>query len=68
MTDEKANNCNDNRDVKAKTDALPENEIDTLPTAETKEDKLIRNLFLYKTVYEAAIKAGYTEYTAKSTI
>jgi len=50
------------------TNIVPQREIDDLPVAETKEDKLIRNLFLYKTVYEAAIKAGYTEYTAKSTI
>ena len=42
--------------------------IDDLPVAETKEDKLIRNLFLCKTVYEAAILAGYSENTAKSTI
>ena len=50
------------------TDIVPQKEIDDLPTAETREDKLIRNLYICKTVYEAAIKAGYSENTAKSTI
>ena len=50
------------------TDIVPQKEIDDLPTAETREDKLIRNLYICKTVYEAAILAGYSENTAKSTI
>jgi len=61
----KENNDNDNTKI---TDVVPQNEIDDLPTTESREDRFIRNLFICKTPYEAAIKAGYTVNTAKSTI
>lgn len=41
---------------KKKTETLPE-----LKKAETKEDKLIRNLFIYPSKYQAGIQAGYSE-------
>ena len=37
-----------------------ETELEGLPTAETQDEQLIRNLFLYPTVKEAAEKAGFT--------
>jgi Arc/MetJ family transcription regulator len=61
MTDEKANNGNE-------IEQITDIEIDDLIVAETMEEKFIRNLFLYRTVYEAAIKAGYSETTARASI
>jgi len=55
---------NDNKDV---TDIVPKEEGSIEPKP-SKEDLFIRNLFLYKTVKEAAIKAGYTKNTASSTV
>jgi len=48
---------NDNSNIK---DIIPKTEADNLPEAETREDKFIRNLWLYKTAKEAALAAGYT--------
>ena len=50
------------------TDIVPQNEDNTLPEAPSREDKFIRNLFIYRSKYKAAIEAGYSENTAKSTI
>jgi len=61
-------NNNESKELITISSESAENELDNLPVAESKEDKLVRNLFLYETTYEAAIKAGYTENTAKSTI
>ena len=61
MTD----SSNNNNDIK---DIIPKPKTEDLPTAETREEKFIRNLWLYPTAKEAALKAGYSEYTASSTI
>jgi len=50
------------------TDIVPKGEDNPLPEAPSREDLFIRNLFLYRTVKEAAIEAGYSANTANSTI
>ena len=52
-----ADDGNDNRDL---TKYDPEQALPDVPTAETQDDMLLRNLFLYPTVKEAAEKAGFT--------
>lgn len=59
MTD----SSNDNKNIK---DNLPKPEIEGLPTAETQDDQLVRNLFLLPTVQEAAKEAGFTGSMLKS--
>jgi hypothetical protein len=68
MTDEKANKSNTPKDLSVITAESEKNTLDNLPTTETREDKFIRNLYLFKTPYEAAIKSGYSENYASSGI
>jgi len=60
-----ADNHNENSQI---TDIAPQNENNTLPAELTQEEKLIRNLFIHKTVNEAAIAAGYSPKTASGYI
>ena len=56
---------NENKQI---TDIVPQNEDNTLPEAPSREGRFIRNLFIYKTVNEAALDAGYSPNTAKAYI
>ena len=68
MTKKIEDKSNENRGITELIPIIPKKDDETLPVAESMEDKFIRNLFLYESKYKAAIKAGYTENTAKSTI
>lgn len=61
-------NSNIPKDLSIITSEPEENTLDNLPTTETREDRFIRNLYIFKTPYEAAIRAGYSKNYASSGI
>ena len=57
-----------NNDSKQITDVVSQNELDDSPITESRDDLLVRNLFVCDSKYEAAIKSGYSENYAKTGI
>ena len=60
---DKDNNSNDSKQI---TNVVPKLDDEVLPTCETQDDELVRNLFLYPTVQEAAKEAGFKGSMLKS--
>lgn len=65
MANKIARKDNNNKQI---TDVVPNSGDEDLPITESRDDLLVRNLFVSDSKYEAAIKSGYSENYAKTRI